>query len=66
MQRRSFMPLPQMDQAKFSAYNEIDLPSESRIESIRKAGLARSNDEWVALEQLETVARHYVRLLEAS
>ncbi|WP_290890902.1 acetylornithine deacetylase [Arenimonas sp.] len=27
---------------------------------------AHTADEWVALEQLETVARHYVRLLEAS
>jgi RNA-editing ligase len=51
-QRRSFMPLPKNDQDNFSAYNEIDLPSESRIESIRKAGMATSKDVWVALEKV--------------
>lgn len=46
---RQSMPLPK-DQADFSAYTEIDLPSESRIESIRKAGIAY--DDWVALEKV--------------
>ena len=47
--RRQSMPLPR-DQTDFSAYTEIDLPSETRIESIRKAGIA--NDDWVALEKV--------------
>jgi RNA-editing ligase len=46
------MPLPRNDQVDFSAYNEIDLPSESRIESIKRAGLANKNDVWVALEKV--------------
>lgn len=46
---RFFMPLPK-DQEDFTAYAEIDLPSESRIETIRKAGLA--NQEWVACEKV--------------
>lgn len=43
------MPLPK-DQDDFSAYTEIDLPSESRIDTIRKAGLA--SQEWVACEKV--------------
>lgn len=46
---RCYMPLPK-DQDDFTAYAEIDLPSESRIETIRKAGLG--NQEWVACEKV--------------
>jgi len=51
-QRRNFMPLPKHEQEKFSAYNEIDLPSEGRIEGIRKSGLGSKAHEWVALEKV--------------
>eukprot|EP00758_Cryptobia_borreli_P000710 Tbor_TRINITY_DN1472_c0_g1::TRINITY_DN1472_c0_g1_i1::g.598::m.598 len=44
------MPLPRNSQQEFSAYTEIDLPSESRIDTIRKSGLAK--DDWVCLEKV--------------
>lgn len=47
---RSYMPLPK-DQEDFTAYTEIDLPSESRIEAIRKSGLGHQPD-WVACEKV--------------
>ncbi|KPI86142.1 kinetoplastid RNA editing ligases 1 [Leptomonas seymouri] len=47
--RRYYMPLPR-DQDDFSVYTEIDLPTESRIDSIRRSGLA--NQEWVACEKV--------------
>lgn len=40
------------DQAAFSAYNEVDLPTESRIESMRRSGIATKNDVWVAIEKV--------------
>lgn len=49
LSQRHFMPLPK-NQDDFTAYAEIDLPSESRIETIRKAGLA--SQEWVACEKV--------------
>lgn len=48
-QRRSYMPLPH-DQDDFSAYTEIDLPTESRIDAIRRTAIA--NQEWVACEKV--------------
>ena len=47
--RRHYMPLPR-DQDDFSVYTEIDLPTESRIDSIRRSGLA--SQEWVACEKV--------------
>jgi RNA-editing ligase len=49
-QRRFFMPLPKT-QTDFAAYNEIDLPSAGRIESIHKSGIA-ADREWVAVEKV--------------
>ncbi|CBH14155.1 RNA editing complex protein [Trypanosoma brucei gambiense DAL972] len=46
---RTYMPLPN-DQSDFSPYIEIDLPSESRIQSLHKSGLAAQ--EWVACEKV--------------
>jgi len=43
------MPLP-IDQTDFSAYTEIDLPSESRIAAIHKGGIG--NDDWIAIEKV--------------
>nr|CAJ2466218.1 unnamed protein product [Leishmania braziliensis] len=47
--RRCYMPLPQ-NQDDFSAYTEIDLPTETRIDAIRRTALA--NQEWVACEKV--------------
>ena len=44
--------LPKKDQVHFSEYNEIDLPSESRIKHIKDSGLAGPKDVWVALEKV--------------
>ena len=44
------MPLPHAVQQEFSAYTEIDLPSETRIAAIQKAGLAK--EDWVAVEKV--------------
>lgn len=46
---RAYTPLPS-NQEDFSPYVEIDLPSETRIETIRRSGLA--DQEWVALEKV--------------
>jgi len=43
------MPLPQ-NQESFCAYNEIDLPTESRVDSIRRSRIA--SQEWVACEKV--------------
>lgn len=48
--RLQVIPLPRSVQQEFSAYTEIDLPSESRIESIRQTGLHK--DQWVCLEKI--------------
>jgi RNA-editing ligase len=48
-QIRRYAQLPH-DQASFSAYVEIDLPSESRIDIINKSSLG--NQEWVAIEKV--------------
>ncbi|KAG5512554.1 hypothetical protein GH5_08523 [Leishmania sp. Ghana 2012 LV757] len=47
--RRFYMPLPQ-NQEDFSAYTEIDLPTETRIDAIRRTAIA--NQEWVACEKV--------------
>ncbi|GET85414.1 mitochondrial RNA editing ligase 1 [Leishmania tarentolae] len=47
--RRCYLPLPK-DQDDFSAYAEIDLPTETRIEAIRRTAIA--NQEWVACEKV--------------
>lgn len=47
--RRHYIPLPQ-NQEDFSAYTEIDLPTETRIDAIRRTGIA--NQEWVACEKV--------------
>ena len=44
------MPLPRDAQENFTAYNEIDLPSESRIEAINKSGLGHG--DWVGIEKV--------------
>ena len=44
------IPLPKQVQQEFSAYTEIDLPSESRIASIAATGLHK--EEWVCLEKI--------------
>ncbi|KAG5512315.1 hypothetical protein JKF63_07840 [Porcisia hertigi] len=46
---RCYMPLPQ-NQDDFSAYTEIDLPTETRIDAIRRTALAQ--EEWVACEKV--------------
>lgn len=48
---RSFMPLPH-DQTNFSAYPEIDLPSEGRIDGINKSSLGGNRADWVAIEKV--------------
>lgn len=48
--RMGFRPAAPNGQEDFSAYVEIDIPSETRIESIRRAGLA--DQEWVACEKV--------------
>lgn len=47
--RRHYMPLPH-NQEDFYAYHEIDLPTESRIDSIRRSRIA--SQEWVACEKV--------------
>lgn len=46
---RRYTPLPN-NQEDFTPYVEIDLPSETRIDCIRRSGLA--NQEWVACEKV--------------
>lgn len=52
-QRRLFRPPVNRNEEDFSAYTEIDLPSETRIQSIHNAGIASGpGNEWVALEKI--------------
>ena len=48
---RRYMPLP-ADQSQFSAYPELDIPSESRIDAIRRAGLATHQHVWIGTEKI--------------
>ncbi|KAK7194829.1 KREL1 [Novymonas esmeraldas] len=47
--RRTAMPLPH-NQEDFTAYTEIDLPTETRIDAIRKTPLAQQ--QWVTCEKV--------------
>lgn len=46
------LPLPPEEKKHFAQYNELDLPNAGRIEAIRKAGLTKPGNEWIATEKV--------------